>query len=84
MFAFLMVCRRAFISLHHSKSKYVFRTYNNQVKFNIFQVIDMKTLYFHVNLLTYKSFYRLSTKFMQKYNVNHVNNLKSTVQFTLK
>ena len=26
--------------------------------------------------MTYKSFYRLSTKFMQKYNVYHVNNLK--------
>ena len=50
----------------------------------LFQVIDMKTLYFHVNLLTYKSFYRLSTKLKQKYNIYHVNNFKSTVQFTLK
>ena len=31
-----------------------------------------------------KSFYRLSTKLKQKYNVYHVNNLKSTLQFTLK
>ena len=34
------------------------------------QVIDMKTL--------------LLKKLKQKYNVYHVNNLKSTVQFTLK
>ena len=31
-----------------------------------------------------KFFYRLSTKFKQKYNVYHVSNLKSTVQFPLK
>ena len=31
-----------------------------------------------------KSFYRLSTKFKQKYNVYYVNKLKSIVQFTLK
>ena len=37
----------------------------------------MKTLSFHVNLLTYISFYRLSTKLKQKYKIYHVNNLKS-------
>ena len=31
-----------------------------------------------------KEVYRLSTKLKQKYNVYHVNNLKSTVQFSLK
>ena len=41
-----------------------------------FEVIDMKILYLHVNLL--------STKFKQNYKVYHVNNLKSTIQFTLK
>ena len=36
---------------------------------------------FHINLLTYKI---LITKLKQKYNVYHVNNLKRTVQFTIK
>ena len=34
----------------------------NSTFFNRFQVIDMKTLYFHVNLLTYNPFPRQSLK----------------------
>ena len=46
-----------------------------------FKVIDMKTLYFHINLLLYK---KVINKIEAKINVYYVNNLKSTVQFTLK
>ena len=46
-----------------------------------FQVINMKTLYFHVNLLTYKLLLQVINKIEAKI---HVNNLKSTVKFTLK
>ena len=44
-----------------------------------FQVIDIKRLYFRVNLLNVKSFYRMSTKLKRKYIIYHENNLKRNV-----
>ena len=69
--------------------------YINQSKLNLFlQLIDTwlcrLLVYKERSLFTFlshwhvKSFYRLSKKFKQKYNIFHVNNLKSNVQFTFK
>ena len=44
----------------------------------------MKALSFHVNLLTYKILLYVINKIEAKYKVYHVNNLKSTIHFTLK
>ena len=49
-----------------------------------FQVIDMKRLIFASICWRVKSFYRLSTKLKEKYDIYNVNNLKSNVQFTFK
>ena len=51
---------------------------------NIFKSLTWKHCIFTSICWRIKSFHRLSTKFKQKYNVYHVNNLKITVQFTLK